>query len=125
MKKILIADDQFVIAKNLSELLTSAGYSVVLASDGEMAIQIALREVPDLIIIDIVMPRKSGIDAVKEIRLIDNIKDTKIIFIATKGQDEDEDKARELGGNSLMYKPISPKKLLEEVEHIIGLSKGH
>lgn len=120
MKKILVADDQFIIAKSLSELLTSAGYNVVLASDGEMALEIAKKETPDLIIIDIVMPKKSGIDAVREMRRIDKIKDTKVIFIATKGHNEDEKKASDIGGSSLVYKPFSPKRMLEEVRSVVG-----
>lgn len=124
MIKILVADDQFLIAKNLSELLTSAGYTVFLASDGEMALEIAKNVTPDLIIIDIVMPKKSGIDAIREMRKIEKIKDTKVIFIATKGQSEDEKKAGEIGGSSLIYKPFSPKKMLEEIRYAVGGIEG-
>lgn len=115
MKKILVADDQFSIAKALSELLTSAGYDVVLASDGDMAVEVALKEKPDLIIMDIMMPKRSGIDAVKAIRMSDELKSAYVIFISAKGQINEEKAALEAGGNSLIYKPFSPKKMLQEV----------
>jgi DNA-binding response OmpR family regulator len=115
MKKILVADDQFSIAKALSELLTSAGYDVVLASDGDMAVEVALKEKPDLIIMDIMMPKRSGIDAVKAIRMNDELKSAYVIFISAKGQINEEKGALEAGGNSLIYKPFSPKIMLQEV----------
>ena len=120
MKKILVADDQFAVAKGLRELVTSAGYEVFLASDGEMAIDIAIKETPNLIIMDILMPKKSGIEAVKLIKVNENLKDVHIIFISAKGQFNDEKKAMEAGGNSFIYKPFSPKKMLQEINIILS-----
>lgn len=119
MKKILVADDQFAIAKALNELLTSAGYEVLLASDGEMAIEIAMKEIPNLIIMDVMMPKRSGIEAVKLLRLNESFKNVHIIFISAKGQFNDEKRAMEAGGNSFIYKPFSPKKMLQEINGIL------
>ncbi len=115
MKKILVADDQLSIARALSELLTSAGYDVILASDGEMAIEMAIKEKPDLIIMDIMMPKKTGIEAVKIIREFPELKNIFIIFISAKSQINQETNALEAGGDSLIYKPFSPKAMLSEV----------
>ena len=120
MKKILVADDQFSVAKSLSELLTSAGYEVILASDGEMAIELAKKMKPDIIIMDVMMPKKSGIDAVKSIRGIEELKSVYIIFISLKNQFNDEKRALEAGGNSFIYKPFSPKKMLEEINQVFN-----
>jgi two-component system, OmpR family, alkaline phosphatase synthesis response regulator PhoP len=115
MKKILVADDQLSIARALSELLTSAGYDVILASDGEMAVEMAIKEKPDLIIMDIMMPKKTGIEAVKIIRESPVLKSVFIIFISAKAQINQETNALEVGGDSLIYKPFSPKAMLSEV----------
>ncbi|MBE7437134.1 MAG: response regulator transcription factor [Spirochaetales bacterium] len=119
-KKILIVDDQESIRNMLSELLSMAGYSFEMARNGEEALEIAVRSRPDLIIMDLMMPVKNGLEAATEIRTIPELTTTPILFLTARGQKQDEEKVRNAGGNALMAKPFSPRQVLEKIRALLG-----
>ncbi len=120
MKKILVVDDQPAITSALNDLLSNSNFVVEIASNGQMAIDLAKEKKPDLILMDIMMPIKTGIEATRELRAEKDFKEIPIIFITARGQAGDEKTAREAGGSGFIYKPFSPKKILQTVQEILG-----
>ena len=80
--KILVADDAATIRKVIRELLTSAGYDVLEASDGEQVLKLAHEERPDLIVLDLVMPKATGFDVLREIRRDPRVRNTPILIVS-------------------------------------------
>jgi len=118
--KILIVDDQESIRNMLSELLGMAGYTYEMAQNGVEAVELAGRTRPDLIIMDLMMPVKNGLEAAAEIRALPELEQTPILFLTARGQAQDEEKIRTAGGNALMTKPFSPRQVLEKIKALLG-----
>jgi sigma-B regulation protein RsbU (phosphoserine phosphatase) len=113
--KILIVDDNMVNRKLLFGILKKEGYELIEAKDGEEAIEIALRELPDLILLDIMMPKKDGYEVCAELkskRCMDNIP---IIFLSAKTRTEDKIKGLDLGGADYVTKPFERGEVLARV----------
>src|SRR5674476_1168257 len=107
--KILIADDEPDILETVSYNLTAEGYEVICAKNGNEAIEFAKRHLPSMIILDIMMPGKNGIDVCKILRLQPQFKDTVIIFLSALSDENTEIKGLETGADDYITKPISPK----------------
>jgi len=119
-KKILIVDDEVGILTLLSERLSSSGYDVLKADNGLDALDIAKDKLPDLIILDIMMPHMDGM-AVSQ-RLKENIstKDIPVIFLtALQGKKEESD-SHKSGKNIIFSKPFDSKELLAKIKQLIG-----
>jgi two-component system alkaline phosphatase synthesis response regulator PhoP len=114
-KKILIADDEADILEIISYNLELHGYHVVTAKDGDQAISIAKAENPDLIILDIMMPKKSGIEVCKILRSQPEFKNTLIVFLTALNDELSHVKGLELGADDFISKPISPKIMVSKV----------
>ncbi|MFZ1530288.1 MAG: response regulator transcription factor [Ferruginibacter sp.] len=114
-KKILIADDEPDILEILQYNLRSEGYDVVLAKNGIEAIDLAKKENPDLIILDIMMPGKTGIEACNILRSIPEFKETLIIFLTALSDEATEIKGLETGADDYLTKPVSPRVLVSKV----------
>ncbi len=114
-RRILIADDEPDILEILSYNLRQKGYQVITAKDGEAAIQLAKQEKPDLIILDIMMPKKNGIEVCRALRESPVFKDTLIIFLTALSDDLSHVKGLEDGADDFISKPISPKVLVSKV----------
>lgn len=119
MKKILVVDDQLPMVRILTDILTTNGYKVISASNGESGVKTAISESPDLIIMDVMMPVKNGIDAIKELRTLSQFLKTPIIVLTAKGGWNDKQIAFEAGANSLVPKPFSPGDILTEIKKYI------
>lgn len=119
MKKILVVDDQAQMVQILSDILVKEGYQVVTAYNGLIGIQKAITFLPDLIIMDIMMPVKNGIDAVKELRQMEAFQSTPIIILTAKGGFNDRAAAMEAGANLFIEKPFSPIGIISEVAKLI------
>ena len=119
MKKILIVDDQAPMVKILSDILKKENYQISIAANGQLGIKKALEINPDLIIMDIMMPVKNGIDAIRELRELDNFKKTPIIVLTAKGGLNDYQSAMDSGASSFMAKPFSPGEIVEEVKKLL------
>ena len=113
--KILLADDEPDILEIVSYNLSAEGYEVICAKNGNEAIDLAKKHLPSMIILDIMMPGKNGIDVCKILRLQPEFKDTVIIFLSALGDENTEIRGLETGADDYITKPISPKVLISKV----------
>ncbi len=114
-KKILVADDEKDILEIISYNLINEGYDVFTAKDGNEAIDVAKKIHPDLIILDIMMPYKTGIEVCQILRTMDEFKHTLIIFLTALSDETSHIKGLESGADDYVSKPISPKVLVSRV----------
>lgn len=114
-KKILVADDEKDILEIISYNLISEGYEIYTAKDGNEALDVARKIHPDLIILDIMMPYKTGIEVCQILRADELFRDTLIIFLTALSDETSHIKGLESGGDDYVSKPISPKVLLSRV----------
>jgi two-component system alkaline phosphatase synthesis response regulator PhoP len=114
-KKILIADDEPDIIEIISYNLQLHGYEVITAKDGDQAIQKAKQSIPDLIILDIMMPKKNGMEVCKILRGQPEFADTIIVFLTALNDELSHVKGLEFGADDFISKPISPKVMVSKV----------
>jgi len=114
-KKVLIADDEADILEIISYNLTREGYEIYTAKDGNDAIEQAKKIHPDLIILDIMMPYKTGIEVCQLLRSLPAFQDTLIIFLTALSDETSHIKGLETGADDYVSKPISPKVLVSRV----------
>ncbi len=117
-KKILIADDEPDILEIIQFNLQAEGYEVITAKNGDEAIDLAKKHLPTLIILDIMMPGKNGIDVCNILRMQPAFKDTLIVFLSALSDEGTEIKGLETGADDYLTKPISPKILLSKVNSL-------
>ncbi|HMR72297.1 MAG TPA: response regulator, partial [Rubrivivax sp.] len=106
---ILIADDEPNILVSLEYLMKREGYTVHLARDGQEALELLRRERPRLVLLDVMMPRKTGFEVCQEIRQDDAIRDTLVLMLTAKGRETDIVKGLALGADAYMTKPFSTR----------------
>jgi DNA-binding response OmpR family regulator len=125
LRRVLVADDEPHIGRIIQMKLEQGPYEVTLVSDGGEALD-RLRgpEVIDLVLLDIMMPRATGLEVLAETRRMDHRRETPIIILTAKGQDADRRQAIALGATDFFTKPFSPKKLLARVDEIFGISSA-
>ena len=114
-KKILIADDEPDILEILAFNLKQEGYEVTTAKHGDEAFEKAKKILPDLIILDIMMPGKNGIEVCNMLRKLPSFKETLIVFLTAKSDENSEIKGLESGADDYLTKPVSPKVLLSKI----------
>ena len=120
-KKILVADDEKHIVQIVQFNLEKKGnYEVIVASDGEMALEMIKLEKPDLIISDIMMPKMTGFELFEELRIDEELKKIPFIILTAKGQDSYFEEGQERGILHILTKPFSPKALLSIAKEILG-----
>ncbi|MEI7891206.1 MAG: response regulator [bacterium] len=103
-KKLLIVEDDLVLQKALSEYLTMEGFEVRCAGDGEVGVQMAFEDKPDLILLDIVLPKKDGYAVLTEVRADERTKHVPIVLLTNLGSISDVEKALELGATTYLVK---------------------
>ncbi len=113
--KILIADDEPDILEIIEFNLQGQGYEVITARNGDEAFDKAKKTMPDLIILDIMMPGKSGIEVCNLLRMLPAFKDTLIVFLTALADESSEVRGLETGADDYLTKPISPKVLLSKI----------
>jgi len=113
--KILIADDEPDILEIIEFNLQAQGYEVTTAKNGDEAFEKAKKVVPDLIILDIMMPGKNGIEVCNLLRMIPTFKQTLIVFLTALSDESTEIKGLETGADDYLTKPISPKVLVSKI----------
>ena len=118
--KILIVDDEPNIVISLEFLMKKEGFQIAVAGDGEEALAKVASFAPDLLLLDVMMPKKSGFDVCQEVRAHDQVKDTCILMPTAKGRDTDVAKGLALGVNAYMTKPFATKELVEKVKSLLG-----
>ncbi|MBN1191518.1 MAG: response regulator [Dehalococcoidales bacterium] len=115
-KRVLIVDDEPHLIRSLSFLMSKEGYEVFVAADGEEALNEAIEKRPDLIFLDIMMPRKNGYEVCEAVRQIPELKNTRIIMLSAKGREIDKEKALNVGANDFISKPFSPLEVVSRVK---------
>jgi DNA-binding response OmpR family regulator len=118
--KLLIADDEPNILISLEYLMKREGYEVCVARDGQEALDAILRERPRLVLLDVMMPRRSGFDVCQEVRATDSVKDTLILMLTAKGRDTDVARGLGAGANAYVTKPFSTKELVVKVREMLA-----
>ena len=121
MKRILIADDKATSRELLRTVLERQGYAVTEAADGEEALQKALAEPPDLILLDLQMPRRSGYEVLGELRKDPRYAEVPIIAITASAMQGDRERALAAGFTAYLAKPVALVHLREEVQRLLLL----
>jgi two-component system, OmpR family, alkaline phosphatase synthesis response regulator PhoP len=122
MKKptILVVDDEPFICRSLTFVLRKENYNVLEARNGEEAL-VAIREhKPDLVFLDVMMPKVNGFQVTQQVRADRDLDAVKIILLTAKGQECDREVGKTAGANDYMTKPFSPSKILERTRQILG-----
>ncbi len=117
-KTILHIEDNEFNRKIVRDLLARTGYRLLEAVDGEMGVTTALQELPDLILVDIQLPKISGLEATRRLRADPRTAHIPIIAITSFALSGDDEKAREAGASHYVAKPYSPRELLETIRRL-------
>jgi CheY-like chemotaxis protein len=120
MAKILIAEDERDIRDLITFTLGFAGFEVVAASNGEEAVNLAKQEIPDLILMDVRMPRMTGYEACALLKLDPKLKDIPVIFLSAKGQDSEIQTGLQAGAADYLLKPFAPDQLTERIQTVLA-----
>lgn len=118
--KILIADDEPNILVTLEYLMKREGFDVRLARDGQEALDAVAADCPDLLLLDVMMPRKNGFEVCQALRAQDRGGLPRILMLTAKGRDTDVAKGLALGADGYMTKPFSTRELVERVRALLG-----
>jgi two-component system alkaline phosphatase synthesis response regulator PhoP len=123
--KILVVDDEIYIVHILDFSLGMEGYEVLTALDGEQALERAHAEHPDLIVLDIMMPKLDGYETCKMLKADPATKDIPVILLSAKGRNVDQKVGFEVGASDYITKPFSPRKLVERINALLGQTSPH
>ncbi len=116
--KILIVDDEPDIIEILKYNLDKEGYDVKSANNGKKAVEKAKKYIPDIIILDVMMPEMDGIEACEELKKISKLSNTRIIFLSARGEDFTQIAAFDAGADDYVTKPVKPKILIKKISSI-------
>jgi len=119
-KTILIADDEPNIVAALEFVLQRSGYDVHVARNGDEALKLVEQARPDLVLLDVMMPVKSGYEVCTRIRERDDGRQTKIIMLSAKGRDAEVSKGLAIGADLYITKPFSTRDLMDKVRELLG-----
>lgn len=117
--KLLIADDEPNILISLEYLMKREGFEVLVARDGEEALELLRRERPRLVLLDVMMPKKTGFEVCQELRADEALRDTLVLMLTAKGRDTDVAKGLGVGADAYMTKPFSTKELVQKVRGML------
>lgn len=119
MARIIIADDDEIVATIVCDALFGAGHAVGWVSDGERALEVVRRRAPDLLILDCNMPGKSGIMVLRELRQSPHFYRLPVLMLTARGSTSDEEIARYEGANDYLTKPFDPIELIDRVGELM------
>ena len=119
-KKILVVEDEVEINELVCSRLEISGYEVISAQDGLEGLEKARKEMPDLIILDIMMPKLNGYHVCRMLKFDEKYKSIPIIFLTARGQQYDKDVGKEVSADSYIAKPFDGEVLLKEVNRLLG-----
>jgi CheY-like chemotaxis protein len=120
MAKILVADDEQDIRDLLSFTLKFAGHEVITAGNGEEAFQLAQQEKPELVLLDVRMPRMNGYEACRHIKADPALKDVPVVFVSAWGQDSEIKTGLEAGAVGYIVKPFEPSQIILKVAELVA-----
>jgi two-component system, OmpR family, alkaline phosphatase synthesis response regulator PhoP len=123
-QRVLVVEDEPNILDSLSFLMKQAGFDVRLARDGDAAIRMIESAAPDLVLLDIMLPRRDGFDVCRAIRANPDWKEVRIVMLTAKGREPDRRKGMQLGADDYITKPFSNRDIVERVHRILGDGSG-
>ena len=118
--KILVVDDEPNIVLSLEFLMKQAGFQVRTASDGEAALTAIAAERPDLMLLDVMMPRKNGYEVCQAVRANPDWKGIRIIMLTAKGREVEREKGMALGADDYITKPFSTQEVVDRVRELLA-----
>jgi DNA-binding response OmpR family regulator len=116
MSRILVAEDELHILLLIQRILESAGYTVIATGDGNKALELALKEKPDLLLLDIMLPGREGLEICREVKASLGSEAPPVILISARGQQVDVETGLNAGADDYVIKPFSPRLLLERLQ---------
>ena len=120
-KKVLLIEDEEMIGEMYRTKFESEGFEFVCGKDGEGGLELAKKEKPDIILLDIIMPKLDGFSVLKELKKDTKTKKIKIILLTNLGQDEDVKKGKAMGANDYLVKAnFTPSQVVEKVREVLG-----
>ncbi|WP_375770161.1 response regulator [Archangium gephyra] len=119
-KKILLVDDSQTVLLMHQLLLADRGYELITARDGQAAVESALAERPDIIFMDVLMPRVDGFAACQELRAHESTRDIPVIMVTTRGEPHNVQRGYESGCSDYITKPFNANELLDKLERYLG-----
>ncbi len=120
-KRVLLAEDEPNIVESLSFLLQRAGFDVVVEVDGKKALDNALADTPDVMILDVMLPEMDGYEVLRKIRADERAKSIPVLMLTAKGQREDRRVALECGADLFITKPFANADLVAAVQQLAGI----
>ena len=117
---ILIAEDEPSILESLDFILRRAGWSIAAVTDGDAVLSTLRRAPPKLVVLDVMLPKRSGFDVLKQIRADDVLRELPVLILTAKGQAKDRRTAEELGADGFVTKPYANAEVVDEVRRLIG-----
>lgn len=125
MTKILLVEDDAVISEMYANKFKDEGFEILLAKDGEEALVRALEAAPDLILMDVVLPKMDGFEVLRKIRENPGLKNIRIVFLTNSAEKEDVARGMALGAEAYIVKAdYTPGKVVEKVKEILGKEKA-
>lgn len=118
--RILIVDDEPNIVLSLEFLMRHQGWETSVAQDGEAALEALARERPDLVILDVMLPRMSGFDVCERVRADPRWRDVRILMLTAKGREAEVARGLRAGADAYVTKPFSTKELVDHVRRLLG-----
>lgn len=120
-KKILLADDEQFITIAYRDGLQRAGYTVVVARDGDEALTLAKKEMPDIVLLDLIMPKMNGFEALKELKSDPKLAKIPVVILSNLNQDTDEKETRQMGAVDFYVKSdLSLEDLVKNIRSLVG-----
>jgi len=120
-KKILVADDEPDILTTLEDLLTQEGYVVLKAADGKKAVEEAKKMIPDLIVLDVMMPKMNGFEVLERLKKDEKTMDIPVIMLTVRSASKDVEQGIQLYAEKYVTKPFEPDMLLKEIAHSLSI----
>ncbi len=118
-RRVLVVDDEPNIVLSLEFLMKQAGYDVRVARDGEAALAAVAAEPPDLILLDVMLPKRDGYDVCQSIRADPALRGVRIIMLTARGREIEREKGLALGADDYITKPFSTREVVERVHHYL------
>ena len=119
VKQILVCEDESNILISISFIIKKEGFELLTVKDGEEALRVAREKKPDLMLLDVAMPKKTGLEVCQMLKNDEETKDIYIAMLTAKGQEADEKEGMKAGANEYIKKPFSPRQLKEKIHEIL------